>query len=94
MDFKEVSSELEVLRKFHTSNGKDKVVFYRGVDNNDGELVVKTYTGVDDFFNLRSISLLSLSRVDGLLIHYDTPSGRKLYPYRFGNLERVTVSLK
>ena len=95
MNFKEVSDELSVLRKFHTCNGKDKTVFYRGLDNVDGELRVKTFLNSEfDVFELKNISLLSLSRNDGLLIHYDTFDGRKLYPYRFMNIESVNVSLR
>lgn len=90
MDYDKLIEELKVLKKFHTADkGKEETVFYRGKDNPNGVLKVN-----DDVFNLENINLLSLSRKYGVLIHYDTPKGRKLYPYEHNNIYDVSVRLR
>lgn len=94
MDFKMVLDKLSVLRKFHTCNEKNRIVFYRGVDNLDGLLRFKLYVDDDKVFDLSRIVLMSVSHFDGVLVHYDTPSGRCLYPFRYNDIEDVIVELK
>lgn len=95
MDFEEVLNELSVLKKFHTADkNKDKTIFYRGEDNLNGFLNVTRFDGVVDTFELRLISLMSLSKWEGLLIHYDSLDGRKLYPYRYNSIRDISVDLR
>lgn len=95
MEFKDVVKELGVLKKLHTANqGKNKTIFIKGTDNPNGKLVITRFDGETETYDLHLINLLSLNNWDGLLIHYDSLEGRKLYPYKFKHIREIRVDFR
>ncbi len=93
MNFKEILEEFKVLRKFHTSDkDKDTTIFFRGKDNLGGSLVIVS-SDKECVFDLEKISLMSLSKHYGLLIHYDDFDNRRVCPYRFDDIIKINVNM-